>query len=565
MAVVQISKIQIRKGKKLESGVPQLSGGELAWAVDTQELYIGNGSVAEGAPAVGNTKILTEYDNILELTRGYKFAEGRPEIVRSIGRTLQSKLDEYVSVRDYGATGDGSSDNTVAIQRALDDLFLNENTEFRKILFIPNGTYLCLSNLLIPSNAIIVGESNSDAVLSIGNNIIATKTTSGVTIGGYSASVRPENIKLSNFRIRSTTGLVNLTGLRNSKFEKVIFEGTYTLGATGSNSLVAWSNDIEGTKVTDITFEECGFTKGYVGISSISSSALATTVIFDRCDFDVCGQGIYISGIQDQSNEWIVRNSNFDLIFNQAVYANNGHDFLIDKSKFTRCGNGLNDASTPLYPVIEFIQHKNNNVIDCYFDRIQDASVTSSSSKLYYPEVLNSSKTTISNNVFSDITLSDGQRTLAVFSALNRYIFIDYVLSLDSYIRKGKITLVLNVDISAVDFQGAYDNNETYAKNDSVTYLSNTYVALQAATGIPPTGAVNSDSYWSLVSAAITDDYIYVPSNLSGANIMNSFEFGFNLFNNDNTSGVETLQLWYKNPIATGLSGSISYYVSYGV
>jgi len=61
MAVVQISRIQIRLGKSLSgTGLPQLASGELAWSLDTQELYIGNGSVAEGSPAVGNTKILTE-------------------------------------------------------------------------------------------------------------------------------------------------------------------------------------------------------------------------------------------------------------------------------------------------------------------------------------------------------------------------------------------------------------------------------------------------------------------------------------------------------------------------
>ena len=65
MAVIQISKIQVRRGQKNSGiGVPQLSSAEFAWAVDSQELFIGNGSVAEGAPAVGNTKILTEHDNI---------------------------------------------------------------------------------------------------------------------------------------------------------------------------------------------------------------------------------------------------------------------------------------------------------------------------------------------------------------------------------------------------------------------------------------------------------------------------------------------------------------------
>jgi len=54
MAVVQISRIQLRRGKRNEgSGLPQLASGELAWCVDTQELFIGNGAVSEGAPAVG--------------------------------------------------------------------------------------------------------------------------------------------------------------------------------------------------------------------------------------------------------------------------------------------------------------------------------------------------------------------------------------------------------------------------------------------------------------------------------------------------------------------------------
>ena len=95
MAVVQISKIQIRRGQKnSSSGVPQLSSAELAWAVDTQELYIGNGSVQEGAPYVGNTKVITEHDNILELANSYRFSSDDPAITLSQPRTLLGKVDE---------------------------------------------------------------------------------------------------------------------------------------------------------------------------------------------------------------------------------------------------------------------------------------------------------------------------------------------------------------------------------------------------------------------------------------------------------------------------------------
>lgn len=62
MAIVQISRIQVRRGQENITGMPQLEGGEMGWAVDTQNLYIGNGTVAEGAPEVGNTRILTEND-----------------------------------------------------------------------------------------------------------------------------------------------------------------------------------------------------------------------------------------------------------------------------------------------------------------------------------------------------------------------------------------------------------------------------------------------------------------------------------------------------------------------
>lgn len=57
MAVTQISKIQVRRGR--QENLPQLAAGELGWAIDTQQLYIGNGTFAEGAPSEGNTEILT--------------------------------------------------------------------------------------------------------------------------------------------------------------------------------------------------------------------------------------------------------------------------------------------------------------------------------------------------------------------------------------------------------------------------------------------------------------------------------------------------------------------------
>ena len=55
MAIVQISQIQLRRG--LQQDLPQLASAELGWSVDTRRLFIGNGTTAEGAPAIGRTEI----------------------------------------------------------------------------------------------------------------------------------------------------------------------------------------------------------------------------------------------------------------------------------------------------------------------------------------------------------------------------------------------------------------------------------------------------------------------------------------------------------------------------
>jgi hypothetical protein len=66
MAIVQISQIKHRHG--VQSDLPQLATAELGWSIDTRKLYIGNGTLGEGAPEIGNTEILTEHSNLPNYT-----------------------------------------------------------------------------------------------------------------------------------------------------------------------------------------------------------------------------------------------------------------------------------------------------------------------------------------------------------------------------------------------------------------------------------------------------------------------------------------------------------------
>ena len=173
MAILQISRITQRKG--LAQDLPEpLAGAELGWAVDTRQLFIGNGELTEGAPVVGNTEILTEFSDILEFTTAYTYkgaaagydvqtgaTSGSP-----VSQSLQSRLDSYAVVTDFGATGDGVTDDTAAINRALFQLYCRQtNTQVRRSLFFPAGTYLITDTIAIPPFAQLYGEGPNSSII----------------------------------------------------------------------------------------------------------------------------------------------------------------------------------------------------------------------------------------------------------------------------------------------------------------------------------------------------------------------------------------------------------------
>jgi hypothetical protein len=268
MAVVQISRIQVRRGKIQTTPLPQLASGELGWAVDTQQLYIGNGSVAEGAPAVGNTKILTENDitaggNLLGLLQ-HVYKVNDPSITTGIDsnnpttRALQDRLDDRVTAADFGAKGDGIADDTAALQRAINQLFLNPTTKAsaasaagttnRATLTLLPGIYKTSKTLYIPSFATIVGAGSEKTVIQYTplQVVSGTTATSSPTILSSAATADMLGASVSGTGI--TTGSVVIApivpGVSFTISIPATAPGTVSIAVQRTGAAVQFVNDL---------------------------------------------------------------------------------------------------------------------------------------------------------------------------------------------------------------------------------------------------------------------------------------------------------------------------------
>lgn len=77
--------------------------------------------------------------------------------VNAVATTVQEKLREWVSVKDFGAVGDGVTDDTTAIQAAIDSIPSAGGS-----IYFPVGIYLISSTLIVSTESIsLTGEGGN--------------------------------------------------------------------------------------------------------------------------------------------------------------------------------------------------------------------------------------------------------------------------------------------------------------------------------------------------------------------------------------------------------------------
>jgi len=319
MPIVQISRIQHRRGKA--SDLPQLAAGELGWSVDEQKLYIGNGTVADGAPAVGNTEIMTAGSSgfTTALSHTYKgyLGDSTPIVTGATGdvsRTVQQRLDDYVSVKDFGAVGDDSTADVVAIQRAIDELYSDtdqNDTRARRILFFPAGTYKIAASLTIPPYAHLVGEGPDKTIIknSASAPALVTEDDDGQVYGniGDSSATTPTQIQISNMTIRTTVayGGLSIDNATKVFVNNVKFQGTFVSGGTdASNSKGVTVRSTTTLPCANIVFDQCQFT-GFARLVDMSYDVI--NVRFTNCDFSTAYYGALLGAEMDGSTNGLTK------------------------------------------------------------------------------------------------------------------------------------------------------------------------------------------------------------------------------------------------------------------
>jgi hypothetical protein len=310
MAIVQISRITQRKG--LQENLPQLAGAEFGWSIDERRLFIGNGTLQEGAPVIGNTEILTEFSDILAFQTNYTYsgqtaagyaAQTGPTAGTPISQSLQSWLDQFATVKDFGAVGDGVTDDTAAINRALYQIYCREvNPQIRRGLFFPAGVYLVTESIIIPPFATLYGEGADNSIIQMSSGddsalraYVARTGDSlqqtGINIGNNGAIV-PQYVTIANMGFKSVDPDVDVflvEDISNCSFTGVTFTGPLTTADLDTDA-----DDTAGIRFAS------------------TASLVCNTVTIDRCVFSGTTYGI---ATEQQTNGVTVSNSKFDILF----------------------------------------------------------------------------------------------------------------------------------------------------------------------------------------------------------------------------------------------------------
>lgn len=282
-------------------------------------------------------------------------------------RNVSAKLNESVSVKDFGAVGDGVTDDTAAIQAAIDSLVTGGT------VVLPTGVYKTTSTLTLNVEGVsLVGEGGLS-----GHFPVVVGSSGVVGQGAHTGATRVYGTFTSGPLVRVKKSSCALLD--------ICFDGDETrrLAALSSNYGV-WveADDVAGAQTNRFYMARCRVTNqpshGVVMVNSIVHSRL------DMIDIDnIWGHGIYISGgvLSSRTNKTRPGQVQINLA---RISRNGGHSILVGGNdsapsdvpyrveiQNAECFYNCITPSIlvdPANPVNGYISGENHHLKECAFD-----------------------------------------------------------------------------------------------------------------------------------------------------------------------------------------------------
>lgn len=489
MAVIEIAKIQVRRGQENTTGIPKLDPGEFGWAEDTQHLYIGK-RISEGANTDENSRILTEIDlgelksllgnaNTTTITSVYDYRTGT-NYISSAPRFIQSKLDDLVNLRDFSGSAvplNSGTDITVYLQHAINNLYFNgagplvtPRSEPRRRLMIPAGYYVISNTINLPPYTYLVGEGQDIttivSTMSSGNTF-RTVDANGIHYGDTGNAMQKDagasqGISISNMTLAyganntNNNAILSLDNTKNAKIENVTFTtiGTSSFVITGTG--IDIQSDLgsdESTAVSqNVNINQCQFNSLY---SAVNSRGFISRPIFENNVFTNLNQGLNFTSTDTATtgttNALITKNK-FDFVLNEAIYVStniNPSNVVSSENVFYYVGNS---SATPddfvtssAGSVITFNAPGNISSND-YFNRKQ---VATTAGGFYYNSLINGNariNSASTHNISLTANTNNQQVLMVPLTGSDQLGIIEYKLNNTDMSRTGRLTLNVSSD-----------------------------------------------------------------------------------------------------------------------
>jgi len=150
----------------------------------------------------------------------------------AVQRTVESKLQDVVSVKDFGAVGDGTTNDAAAIQAALDAA---------SVVLFPPGIYAVQTALNHPSGVTIIGDNAT---------IKATSSMTGILLASTKNKIKVQGLKFDANQL-NTSYTIN-------------YEAGCTDVVIDSCELINWTNGIRVASNTTNRAERVKITNNYI-------------------------------------------------------------------------------------------------------------------------------------------------------------------------------------------------------------------------------------------------------------------------------------------------------------